>query len=144
MSAIPVPQTNVKQAVPFFAVADMDSSLRFYRDGLGCTMKYQWIDEGKLRWCWLDIGNAAIMLQEFRKEGHDAWNPKGPVGEGVSICFQCEDAIALYHEFKSRGLQPKRPFVGNHFWVTGVTDPDGYKLFFESPTDTPEDTKYDG
>jgi lactoylglutathione lyase len=26
-------------------------------------------------------------------------------------------------------------------WVNGISDPDGYKLFFESPTDTPEETK---
>lgn len=97
MSTSPKPQPNVKQAVPFFGVSSMEVSLRFYLDGLGCTMKHQWIDEGKLRWCWLEMGSAALMLQEFRKEGHDSWAPKGPVGEGVSICFMCEDAIALYH-----------------------------------------------
>ena len=144
MSATPTPQPNVKQAVPFFAVNDIDNSLRFYIAGLGCTMKYNWIDEGKLRWCWLELGGAALMLQEFRKEGHDSWVPKGPVGEGVSICFMCRDAIALYREFKSRGIEPKRPMVGNHLWVTGVTDPDGYKLYFESPTDAPEDSEYTG
>jgi hypothetical protein len=122
----------------------MSRSLRFYVDGLGCTMKYNWVDEGKLRWCWLEIGNAAVMLQEFRKEGHDSWSPTGPVGEGVSICFMCDDAIALYREFKSRGLEPKRPFVGNRLWVTNITDPDGYRLAFESPTDAPEESEYSG
>jgi hypothetical protein len=24
-------------------------------------------------------------------------------------------------------------------WVTDLSDPDGYRLFFESPTDAPED-----
>ena len=60
---------NVKQAVPFFGVSDMETSLRFYLDGLGFEMKNKWIDEGKLRWCWLGIGDAALMLQEFRLEG---------------------------------------------------------------------------
>jgi lactoylglutathione lyase len=32
--------------------------------------------------------------------------------------------------------------VGNKLWVTTVTDPDGYKLFFNSPTDVPEETLY--
>jgi hypothetical protein len=27
-------------------------------------------------------------------------------------------------------------------WVTILTDPDGYKLDFESPTDVPEETIY--
>lgn len=130
--------SNVKQAVPFFGVSDMERSLRYYIDGLGCVMKLEWIDEGKLRWCWLEIGHAALMLQEFRKE----WMPKGKLGEGVSICFICEDALAIYHEVKSRGMEPSRPFVGNHMWVTSLVDPDGYRIDFESYTDVPEDTVY--
>jgi hypothetical protein len=27
-------------------------------------------------------------------------------------------------------------------WVTQVTDPDGYELYFESPTDAPEETEF--
>ena len=144
MSAIPVPQTNVKQAVPFFAVADMERSARFYREGLGFQMRWRWIDEGKLRWCWLDLGGASVMLQEYRQEAPGARTPATTVGEGVSIYFICEDAIALYREFKARGVEAKRPFVGNHMWVTQVVDPDGYKLFFESPTDAPEESEYAG
>ena len=134
--------TNVKQAVPFFAVANMDESVRFYVDGLGFKMTRQWVVEGKLRWCWLEIGEAALMLQEFPKEGHDAWIPQGKVGEGVTICFQCEDALAIYRAAISRGLLASRPFVGNRMWVTDLLDADGYKLEFESVTDTPEETEY--
>ena len=134
--------TNVKQAVPFFAVSNMEASLRYYVDGLGFEMTYRWIDEGKLRWCWLQLGGAALMLQEFRKEGHDSWTPAGKLGEGVSICLMCEDALAIYREITSRGIEAKRPFVGNHLWVTPTCDPDGYKLFFESPTDAPEERVY--
>ena len=133
---------NVKQAVPFFAVTDMDRSLRFYLEGLGFQMKNRWIDEGKLRWCWLELGGAALMLQEFRKEGHDSWKPEGKLGEGVSIYFICKDALAIYREVTARGVQARRPFVGNSMWVTSVSDPDGYKLFFESSTDAPEETEW--
>jgi lactoylglutathione lyase len=89
-------ETNVKQAVPFFRVSNIEASVRYYVDGLGFEMTRKWIDEGKLRWCWLQHGGAALMLQEFRKEGHDSWAPQGEVGEGVSICFLCEDALATY------------------------------------------------
>jgi lactoylglutathione lyase len=136
-------QTNVKQAVPFFGVSSMEASLRFYVDGLGFRMTNQWMDEGKLRWCWLEIGGAALMLQEFRKEGHDSWRPSGKLGEGVNICFMCEDALAIYHEAKSRGIAARRnPFVGNRLWVVSFSDPDGYRVDFESPTDIPEETEY--
>ena len=132
---------HVQQAVPFFAVSSMDASLRYYIDGLGFEMKHRWIDEGKLRWCWLELGDAALMLQEFKTAGHDSWVPEGKPGIGVSICFMCDDAIALYRAFRARGIDARRPFVGNRLWVTELADPDGYKLFFESPTDEPEETE---
>jgi lactoylglutathione lyase len=136
-------QTNVKQAVPFFHVSNMEESLRFYVDGLGFEMTRKWIDEGKLRWCWLEIGDAALMLQEFRKEGHDSWKPSCKVGEGVSVCFMCEDALAIYHDATARGIKVRRnPFVGNALWVASFSDPDGYRIDFESPTDVPEETEY--
>ena len=140
----PPPTGNVRQAVPFFAVADMAASLRFYVDGLGFEMTNRWIDEGELRWCWLQLGGAALMLQQFHKQGHATWVPRGPVGEGVSLNFVCRDALALYHEWLGRGLAPARPFVGNGMWVTTLHDPDGYRLEFESKTDVPEETVYAG
>jgi catechol 2,3-dioxygenase-like lactoylglutathione lyase family enzyme len=132
---------NVKQVVPFFGVHEMERSIRYYIDGLGFTMKHQWVVEGKLRWCWLELGGAALMLQEFWREGHHAFVPTGKLGEGASLNFQCEDAIAIYHEFKSRGIEASEPQVGNGLWVTGLTDPDGYRLFFASPTDVSEETR---
>jgi lactoylglutathione lyase len=135
-------EPNVKQAVPFFAVSSIEDSLRYYVDGLGFEMTKKWIDEGKLRWCWLQRGGAALMLQEFWREGHHAWVPEGKLGEGVTICFICEDALALYREIRQRGTQASRPFVGNAMWVTELSDPDGYKILFESDTDVPEETEY--
>ena len=135
--------TNVKQAVPFFSVSKMEESLRHYVDGLGFVMTKKWIDEGKLRWCWLEIGDAALMLQEFRKEGHDSWRPSCKVGEGVSVCLMCEDALTIYHQATARGLKVRNiPFVGNGLWVVSFSDPDGYRIDFESPTDVPEETEY--
>ncbi|MGA9564195.1 MAG: VOC family protein [Candidatus Korobacteraceae bacterium] len=132
---------NLKQVVPFLGVTDMERSIRFYVDDLGFTLKKKWEPEGRIRWCWLTRGGASIMLQEYVKEGHGGRRPEGVLGQGVNLCFQCEDAVALYHEFRSRGLEPSEPTVGNSMWVTGVSDPDGYKLDFESMTDVPEETK---
>jgi len=128
---------NLKQVVPFLGVTDMERSIRFYIDGLGFTIQHQWVPEGKLRWCWLTRGGASVMLQEYL-EGR---RPEGALGQGMSLCFQCEDAVALYREFRSRGIDAEEPFVGNAMWVTVLNDPDGYKLDFESVTDMPEDTK---
>src|SRR5271169_5922429 len=100
---------NVQQAVPFFGVKNIAESIRYYVEGLGFEMTQKWIDEGKLRWCWLQRGGAALMLQDFRKEGHDHWVPEGKVGVGVSIYFICEDALAIYREVTSRGINAGRP-----------------------------------
>jgi lactoylglutathione lyase len=135
---------NRLQAVPFFAVSNMEESLRFYVDGLGFEMTHKWIDEGTVRWCWLQRGGAALMLQDFRREGGQTWSPEGKLGLGVSIMFVCDDALAIYHEVTARGIRASRPFVGNGMWVTSLRDPDGYSVEFESPTDVPEETVYAG
>jgi lactoylglutathione lyase len=129
---------NVKQAVPFFMVSNLEASLRYYVDGLGFRMTNKWIDEGKLRWCWLELGGAALMLQEYAKDRV----PAEKHGVGISVCFQCADALKIYREVTSRGIHAKRPFVGNAMWVTILIDPDGYKLDFESPTDAPEESEF--
>ena len=135
-------KANIKQAVPFFAISNMENSLRFYVDGLGFEMTQKWIPKDKIEWCYLQRGGGSIMLQEFRKEGPDVRVFEGKLGEGVSICFMCEDALELYHEFISKGLKVSEPFVGNGMWVIGLSDPDGYKLDFESYTDVREETRY--
>ena len=133
------PDPNVRQAVPFFMVSNIEASLRFYVEGVGFKRTNQWIVDDKIRWCWLELGGAAIMLQQYNR---DSPLSTAKLGEGVSVCFQCRDALAIYHEAIARNLKPQRPFVGNNMWVTILTDPDGYKLDFESPTDVPEETVY--
>ena len=130
-------QQPVQQVVPFFAVSDMAQSVRFYVEGLGFKMTNQWMEDGKLRWCWLQHGGAALMIQEFRTEGHDSYVPTGKRGEGVSIVFICEDAAAYHREITGRGIQATEPRAGNGMLCIYLTDPDGYKLSFESPTDEP-------
>jgi len=127
---------NVQQAVPFFMVSNIEASVRYYVNGLGFEMKNSWTPEGKLQWCWLENGGAGLMLQELRVP------PKGIVGEGVSICFTCNDALAIYREVTARGIEAAKPFVGNGMWVTSLRDPDGYRLDFESRTDVPEETVF--
>jgi lactoylglutathione lyase len=129
---------NVQESVPFFGVTNMEASLRFYIDGLGFEMTNRWIVDGRIRWCWLRHGGASLMLQEFLKQRV----PSGKLGEGVSVSFMCKDALAIYHQAKERGLAVRKPFVGNALWVTGLSDPDGYPIFFQSPTDVPEETEY--
>ncbi len=131
----------VTEVVPFLRVADMARSADYYVNGLGFTMTKKWIDAGKLRWCWLVKGKAALMLQVFSAKGHHAGLPGEPLGQGVSLVFNCEDALAIYRDLVSRGIDASEPFVGNALWTFSLADPDGYRLEFASPTDVPEETK---
>jgi catechol 2,3-dioxygenase-like lactoylglutathione lyase family enzyme len=138
MSAKP----NITQTIPFFGVADMAASLHFYVDGLGFNVINQWVPRDKIEWCCLQRGAGTLMLQEPHGDAPKAKLARSTVGHGVSICFICEDALVLYHEFTGKGLTVREPFVGNNMWVVTVSDPDGYILEFESPTDVPEETRY--
>jgi lactoylglutathione lyase len=140
MNTVEHENKNLRLAVPFFMVADMETSLHYYTNNLGFTIVNTWTPREKIEWCWLQRDAVAFMLQQPRNKDH--LNGKEKLGAGVSICIQCEDALALYREFIECGIQMREPFVGNNMWVVSLTDPDGYCIEFESKTDVPEETKY--
>lgn len=127
---------SVNQIVPLLNVEDMTASTAFYVDGLGFQITQEWRPEGELRWCRLQRDGIGIMIQRHPKQRHETAK-----GDGVALCVFCDDALALYREFTSRGITVDEPFVGNGLWVTGVSDPDGYRFEFESPTGVAEETK---
>ena len=129
---------NLRQAVPFFMVSDMDRSLDFYLKALDFELKIDWRPNGRVEWCWLERDGVALMLQEYVP----AMRQKENSGSGISIVFICNNAIQLFKEFQKNGLKPQEPFVGNRMWVTTISDPDGYQLHFESFTDVAEETMY--
>jgi hypothetical protein len=62
-----------------------------------------------------------------------SWKPEGR----IRSCWLERGHAAIMLQ-----LNVSTPFVGNDLWVTSLTDPDGYRLEFESPTDVPEETVY--
>ena len=57
-------QPNLKLAVPFLLVTDMERSIGFYVNGLGFILTNTWTPHGKIEWCWLTRDLISIMLQE--------------------------------------------------------------------------------
>jgi lactoylglutathione lyase len=80
----PSAKPNVKQAVPYFMVVDMERSLHFYINGLGFRLMNKWEPNDKVEWCWLQLDNASIMLQEYRNDP-----PSHKLGEGVRRRGKC-------------------------------------------------------
>jgi len=145
MSDAPVLAHNVTAVVPLLMVTNLERSLAFYIDGLGFTIQNRWEPEGRLRWCWMSLGGAALMLQEVVESTGETTREKmgaaGVLGNGVGLNFQCSDALAVYREAATRGIHPLRePQVGNFAWEIAFADPDGYHINFSSPADLPEET----
>ena len=120
-------KVKITQTVPLFDVADVERSIAFYIDGLGFELQDKWEQDDELRWCRVEHGDSALMLQKSQGE-----TPANPAG-GLTPYFICEDAKAAHREFKALGVQVGAPFVGNNMDVFYFKDPDGYRLSFESP-----------
>jgi lactoylglutathione lyase len=136
---------NVTAAVPLLMVTNMERSLAFYLDGLGFTIQNRWEPGGRLRWCWMSLGGAALMLQEATAPSREKMSAAGVLGNGVAVYFQCRDALAIYREAGARGIHAlSEPQVGNGAWEVFLADSDGYKINFSSPTDLPEETLLSG
>lgn len=135
---------NVKETVPFFWVTDMEKSLEFYVKGLGFEIQYSWTPDDKIAWCKLKREGASMMLQTHHQMEQGTMKNEGKVGVGVSIYFICKDAIAIYKELIAKGIDASKPFVSNGMWLTSMKDPDGYMLHFDSLTDAPEESEWEG
>jgi catechol 2,3-dioxygenase-like lactoylglutathione lyase family enzyme len=131
---------NATVIVPLLQVSSMEQSLAFYNEGFGFTLKNTWTPDApdKIRWAWLTLGTAHLMLQEPRglaKLTSDA------IGNGVGLYIQGTDALAIYRDLLTRQIAPSHePQVGNVNWEIFYTDPDGYKINLASRTGVPEET----
>ena len=124
---------RVRQTVPLLLVSDLEKSREFYCDGLGFQLTSRWEQHGKLAWCWLELGTAPLMLQQFEE-------PEDPApstwGKGLTLYFLCDDAGAIYRELQSRGVEVTAPAVSFYgMKQIFLSDPDGYQLCFENPVD---------
>ena len=136
---------NVKQAVPFFKVSDMKASIRFYVDGLGCEITQKWEAGRAAALVLADLGGCGPDVAAVPYIGSRFLDTFRAGGRGGSQSFSsARTRCSSCDQFKARGLGASRPFVSNGMWLTSLTDPDGYKLDFESDTDVPEGTRLEG
>ncbi len=125
----------VHEIVPLFYVQEMSRSIHFYCDQLGMTRTMSWEPDGRLKWCRLELGGAAMMLQ--LAEGEIAGNSAN-WGQGTVFFLNCDDVDSLCSKFIDNGLQ--LPEIGVAFYgmkQLELVDPDGYQLCFQSPVTEP-------
>ena len=117
----------LKSVAPSFTVSDLQKSITWYQDVLGCVVKERWESDGKLMGVELAAGDVTVMLsQDDWKKGRDRAK-----GEGFRLfCDTSQDVDRLADQIKARGgtlaEEPKDQEWGAR--TLGVEDPDGFKI----------------
>jgi len=118
---------SLKSVAPSFTVSDLQKSIAWYQDVLGCVVKDRWESDGKLMGVEMGAGAVIFMLaQDDWKKGRDRVK-----GEGFRLYSETtQDADRLSEQIKARGgtlaQEPRDESWGAR--VFSVEDPDGYKI----------------
>jgi uncharacterized glyoxalase superfamily protein PhnB len=112
---------------PSFTVDDIERSVAWYRDVLGCAVKDRWERDGKLVGAIIKAGSVELYLgQDDWKLGRDRKK-----GQGFRIyCSTVQDIDKLAASIKARGgtllHDPQTEPWGERDF--GIADPDGFKI----------------
>ena len=102
-------------------VSDMEASLAFYRDTLGCTALSQ-----TPTFSFLDGGSLRLALRQTDEEPNDA--------SLIRIVFETEDVLGKHKTLVRRGVQfeteprPVRSHDRRRLYAADLLDPDGHVL----------------
>ena len=130
---------NIRGLAPLLQVYDMPTSIRFYRDKLGFTVKMTSPSlggEDRFHWCLLELGNAQLMLNTAYEFDNQRPIPPDPARnaahDDTCVYFSCPDVDAAYEEFRAKGLAVNPPNIAPYgMKQLGFHDPDGYALCFQ-------------
>lgn len=124
--------------IPELDVADLDRSLQFYLEVIGCELQYQRTEE---RFVFLGLEGAQLMLEEAAGPGRRFRTAQleYPYGRGINLQIRVADVNSLYERSCASGFPIIIPLeeqwyrrdaleVGNRQFV--ISDPDGYLLRF--------------
>ena len=129
---------NFKKITPNLVVADLDKSLKFYRDILGFSISQTVPDKPPFIFAWMKRGEAELFLNVNMppQPGEPDLYAGKPIGGGtLSLYLVMEGIDELYASVQ----QQKIPIViAMHTQFYGmkefaVRDPDGYLLIFAEP-----------
>lgn len=130
---------EIKGMAPLLMVFDMPTSLHFYRDILGFTVKSTSAEgEGdNVYWCLLGYGDTELMLNELYerdKRPAEADKKRNDIHYDTSLYFGCPDTDAAYAYLTAKGITVNEPLITSYnFKALYLKDPDGYSLVFHWP-----------
>jgi catechol 2,3-dioxygenase-like lactoylglutathione lyase family enzyme len=121
------PETlRLRTGSPIYTVNDVEQSLRWYRDVLGCAVGERWEEGGRLQGVEMLAGGVSFFLnQDDWKKGRDRAK-----GEGVRVyCTTVQDVDGLASSLKARGVKLEHePHDEMGVRAFALADPDGYKI----------------
>lgn len=111
---------------------DLDAVVRFYRDGLGFDVLYEFRDHDGFDGVMLGRRGAAYHLEFTRKAGHRAG--RAPTEDNLLVFYLPDEAAwrSAVARMEHAGYATARAF--NPYWDrNGVTfeDPDGYRVVLQ-------------
>jgi catechol 2,3-dioxygenase-like lactoylglutathione lyase family enzyme len=122
--------------VPELLVADIETSLRFWRDLLGFSIAYDRPSEG---FAFLDLDDVQFMLEQRDEKARQWWTAalEPPLGRGINFQIQVDSIGPILTRLEQAGwplfMAPEEKWYRAGAIETGqlqflVQDPDGYLL----------------
>ncbi|MGD2068687.1 MAG: VOC family protein [Gemmatimonadota bacterium] len=122
---------RLRDISPSLTVDDLEASLAWYRDVLGCHVKETWERDGRTVGAYLLAGASSIMLnQDDGAKGRDRKK-----GEGFRLYLTTvQDVDSLAEAFVARGGALESPPADTPWGsrAFSVVDPDGFSLTIAS------------
>jgi catechol 2,3-dioxygenase-like lactoylglutathione lyase family enzyme len=124
-----MPDAMFRSFLTIFYVADLERSLRVYRDVCGFEETYRFPREGPPEHVELKLGNALIGFADLKGQMTHRLSPPVP-GQMAEIAIQVSDADAAFERLEAAGLIP---LVALHDTPSGhrvgyLLDPDGHRI----------------
>jgi uncharacterized glyoxalase superfamily protein PhnB len=122
------------RVVPIYTANDLEKSVAWYRDVLGCEVGQTFEEEGKLVGAALEYGQVGFWFgQDDFAKGRDRQK-----GEGFRIILETEEDVdALAAGIKDRGgellTEPEDQPWGVRMFA--IADPDGFKISISTPVE---------
>lgn len=105
------------------AVQDLDASVRFYTQQLGCRILFQFPG-----WCYLGRDALVLMLGECADEP-----PASDLGDHSYMAYlEVEDIESLYREFQQKEVKIRKSLRTEDWGMKefAIQTPDGHRLMF--------------
>jgi len=127
--------TKASRLIPMLSVADMAASVRFYRDGLGGVVVYQFPPEGEPGFLTLAFGTAEMGLGVLGDNPIHGRQLRPASGHRIELCLNVDDVDAAVTELEAIGAPLVLPPTDQPWGERAayVEDPDGNLVMLVAP-----------